>query len=80
MAYDHQGERLEHLPLDTDMIAACQPIYKVLPGWSENIRSVRTLDNLPAAARRYVELVEKLVGVPIMLIGVGPKREETIMR
>ena len=80
VAYDHQGERLEHMPLDSKVLAACQPIYKELPGWSENIRDARSLDDLPAAARRYVERVEELVGVPIMLIGVGPGREQTIVR
>lgn len=80
VAYDYQGVRLEHLPLDSDVLAACQPIYEELPGWSEDIRGARTLDDLPAAARRYVELIEGLVGVPILLIGVGPGREETIIR
>ncbi len=80
VAYDHQGEQLEHMPLDSKVLTACQPIYEELPGWSENIRHARSLDDLPAAARRYVEQVEELVGVPIMLIGVGPGREQTIVR
>ena len=80
VAYDHQGERLEHMPLDRKAMANCQPIYEELPGWSEDIRGARSLDDLPAAARRYVELVEELVGVPSVLVGVGPGREETIIR
>jgi adenylosuccinate synthase len=80
VAYDHHGQRLEQFPLDSDVLSACQPIYEELPGWSEDIRGARSLDDLTAAARRYVELVEELVGVPIMLIGVGPGREETIIR
>lgn len=80
VAYDRQGERLEHMPLDRKAMANCQPIYEELPGWSEDIRGARSLDDLPAAARRYVELVEELVGVPILLVGVGPGREETIIR
>ncbi len=80
VAYDHQGERLEHMPLDRKAMANCQAIYEELPGWSGDIRGARSLDDLPAAARRYVELVEELVGVPILLVGVGPGREETIIR
>jgi adenylosuccinate synthase len=80
IAYDYQGERLEHMPLDSKSMANCQPIYEELPGWSENIRGARSLNDLPAAARRYVELVEELVSVPILLVGVGPGREETIIR
>jgi adenylosuccinate synthase len=68
------------MPLDSKSMANCQPIYEELPGWSEDIRGARSLDDLPAAARRYVELVEELVGVPILLVGVGPGREETIIR
>jgi adenylosuccinate synthase len=80
IAYDYQGERLEHMPLDSKSMANCQPIYEELPGWSEDIRGARSLNDLPAAARRYVELVEELVSVPILLVGVGPGREETIIR
>jgi adenylosuccinate synthase len=79
VAYDHQGECLEHLPLDAETSAACRPIYEELPGWTENIRDARTLDDLPEAARRYVQLVQELVGVPITLVGVGPGREQAIV-
>jgi adenylosuccinate synthase len=80
IAYNHQGKRLEHLPLDSEVLAACKPIYDELPGWSADIRDARTLDDLPAAARGYVERIEDLVGVPIMIIGVGPGREQTIVQ
>jgi adenylosuccinate synthase len=66
--------------LDSEVLAACRPIYEELPGWSDDIRGACTLDDLPSAARRYVERIEELIGVPILLIGVGPGREETIIR
>lgn len=80
VAYNYQGERLEHLPLDSEVLADCRPIYEELNGWSEDIRGARTLEDLPLAARRYVQRVEELVGVPISLISVGPGREQTILR
>lgn len=80
VAYEYQGERLEHLPPDSEILAACQPIYEELPGWSEDIRDASTLEDLPLAARQYVKRIEALVGVPIMIIGVGPGREQTIIR
>jgi adenylosuccinate synthase len=80
VAYDYRSERLEHLPLDSEALAECRPVYEDLPGWSANIRAARSLADLPLAARRYVERVEELVGVPIVLIGVGPGREETIFK
>ena len=66
--------------MDSEALAACRPIYEELPGWSDDIRGARTLRDLPSAARRYVERIEELMGVPILLIGVGPGREETIIR
>lgn len=80
VAYEHQGDRLEHLPLDSELLAACRPIYEEQPGWSEDIRNATTLEDLPKAARRYVKRIEELIGVPIMIIGVGPGREQTIIR
>ena len=80
VAYDHQGQRLEHLPLDAEVLAACRPVYEELPGWSEDIQDARAFDDLPAAARRYVQRVEALAGVPITLVSVGPDREQTILR
>jgi adenylosuccinate synthase len=80
VAYDHRGARLEHLPLDSEALAVCRPIYEELPGWSDDIRGARTLRDLPVPARRYVERIEELVGVPVLVIGVGPGREETIIR
>jgi adenylosuccinate synthase len=80
VAYDYKGQRLEHLPVDADILTACRPIYKELPGWPEDIWDARTLDDLPAAARDYVGRIEELVNVPVMLIGVGPGREQTIVR
>ena len=51
-----------------------------MPGWDEDLTGVRTFAELPADARRYVERVEALVGVPVELISVGPDRDETIAR
>ena len=51
-----------------------------MPGWSESIEGARTLDDLPEAARAYIARIEREVGVPADLIGVGPERESTIER
>jgi adenylosuccinate synthase len=56
------------------------PIYELLPGWFEDISTCRTFDELPAAARSYVDRLEELAGAPISVIGVGPGREQTIVR
>lgn len=56
------------------------PVYETLPGFGDEITAVRSFDELPEPARRYVERVEAFVGVPVRTIGVGPDREQTIER
>jgi adenylosuccinate synthase len=80
IAYDYRGQRLENLPVDADILTGCRPVYEELPGWPEDIWDARTVDDLPTAARDYVERIKELVNVPVMLIGVGPGREQTIVR
>jgi adenylosuccinate synthase len=56
----------------------CQPIYETLPGWKEDIAGARRLTDLPAGARRYIDRLAELIGLPIRIISVGPDREQTI--
>ena len=59
-------------------LARCEPVYETLPGWAEDISGCRTLADLPAAARRYIDRVAELLGLPISYVSVGPSREQTI--
>ena len=52
--------------------------YVDLPGWSEQIGEARSEDELPENARRYLAFVEEFIGVPVVMIGVGPGREQTV--
>lgn len=61
-------------------LADAEPVYEALPGFGDEITTVRSYEDLPEAARRYVERIESFVGVPIRTIGVGPDREQTIER
>lgn len=61
-------------------VARAEPIYETHEGWTEDLTGCRRFSDLPAAARRYVERVEELVGVPVELISIGPNRDETIAR
>ncbi|RMF73916.1 MAG: adenylosuccinate synthase [Acidobacteria bacterium] len=56
-----------------------EPIWEELPGWSEPLTAVRRLEDLPAGARRYLDRVAELAGVPVALVSVGPDREQTIV-
>eukprot|EP00494_Astrolonche_serrata_P018024 UN18215 len=68
------GAKLQSFPGDLDTLEQVQVNYEVLPGWDSDISSVRSYSELPQAARRYVERIEELVGVPVHYIGVGPGR------
>jgi len=57
-----------------------EPVYERFPGWTEDIAGAQSLDDLPDSARRYVETIERLVGVPVGLLGTGPGRHEVIER
>ena len=59
-------------------LARAEPVYERLPGWSETLGGCRRFEDLPYAARRYVERFEALAGVPVELLSVGPGRDETI--
>lgn len=54
--------------------------YETLEGWKEDITNVRSYDELPAAAQRYVERIEELTGLPCQYIGVGPGRDALIVK
>ncbi len=58
----------------------CKPVYEAFPGWHEDLSGVRTMKDLPAAARHYLEALENTIEVPIELISVGPDRTQTIVR
>jgi adenylosuccinate synthase len=87
VAYDYrgrrpelvEGERLESFPPSAEVLAECRPIYEEWPGWSEDIRSVRTLSDLPQAALDYVRRIEELADAPATFVSVGPGREDTII-
>ncbi|MGT2907002.1 adenylosuccinate synthase [Streptococcus dentiloxodontae] len=77
VAYDLDGERINHYPASLEQLKRCKPIYEELPGWSEDITGVRSLDDLPENARNYVRRVGELVGVRISTFSVGPDRDQT---
>ncbi len=79
VAYEVDGSRRDTIPATIKDLERCRPVFEDLPGWTEDIRRVRTYADLPANTRRYLERVEELVGVPIQIISVGPDREETIV-
>ncbi len=75
--YKYRGEVITHYPASLKMLAECEAVYEELPGWNEDITAAKTLDDLPANTRRYVERVAELTGIPIAIFSVGRNREQT---
>ncbi|MFF2085307.1 adenylosuccinate synthase [Nocardia sp. NPDC058176] len=80
VAYEIDGERVEQMPTTQTGFHHAKPIYEEMPGWWEDISHARTFEELPAAAQAYVLRLEELSGARISCIGVGPGRDQTIVR
>jgi adenylosuccinate synthase len=78
MGYELDGRVLEEPPFEG--LSRATPLVEMQPGFSENIDGCRTWDELPANARRLLELVEATTGVPVGMVGVGPDKSATIVR
>jgi adenylosuccinate synthase len=77
-AYECDGERLDTLPADTRRLERCRPVYEDWPGWRCPTRNATRLEDLPRAARAYVDRLCELTGVPLGILSVGPGRESTL--
>jgi adenylosuccinate synthase len=80
VAYEIDGRRVDHWPSSGLALARATPIYETFEGWTEPIHDVRSINELPESARRYLGALEDLAGVPIVLVSVGPERTQTIER
>lgn len=78
--YELDGKRLEGFPTSPRILDEVAPVYETLPGWEEDIAGCTSFGSLPKEAQGFVEYIEKDLGVPIKLIGVGQDRSQTIDR
>jgi adenylosuccinate synthase len=79
VGYRHDGEISPEPPMSVEDYAGIEPVYEELPGWRESTVGVTDYAALPENARRYLERLQALVGVPIDLISTGPERDQTIV-
>ena len=80
VGYRNGGQVTAEPPLFADAFAEVEPVYEELPGWQDSTVGVTEYARLPENARRYLERIEQLVGVPLDLISTGPDRDQTIVR
>jgi adenylosuccinate synthase len=80
VAYEVDGRRVDEMPMTQTDVHHAVPVYEELPGWFEDISHCREFDELPANAKAYVEYLEGIIGARVSAIGVGPGRDQTIVR
>ena len=76
--YRIDGRLVDEWPLNVAALERAEPVYQSFPGWTDDISGCRSVDELPAAARRYVAAIEERAGAPINVISVGPERTQTL--
>jgi adenylosuccinate synthase len=77
-AYKIDGKICHELPFSND--AVIEPVYTELQGWNEDLKGIRSFNELPGALKKYIDFVENQTGVPVTMVSVGPDRKETIFR
>jgi adenylosuccinate synthase len=80
IGYRCKGVQSDILPFGAEMLAECEPVYEEMPGWSESTVGLTRYEELPKAARKYLERIEAICRVPIDLISTGADRDQTIVR
>ena len=65
--------------INTEALSQCEPVYEEMPGWTDSTVGVREYDELPQAARNYLDRLAEITGVPIDIVSTGPDRADTIV-
>ena len=79
VGYELDGEKIDILPRGADDIERCKPIYETMPGWTDTTVGVTDYAQLPANARRYLDRIQEVTGVPIAMVSTSPDRDHTIL-
>jgi adenylosuccinate synthase len=79
VGYKLGGEFIRQFPPSARELEQIEPVYETMPGWDEDLTACRSYEELPEAAKAYLNAIETRVGAPVAIIGVGPDRAQTIM-
>jgi len=79
-AYTIDGRQTSFFPANAAKLSEASAVYETVAGWDEEITEVRDFNDLPLNAQNYICRVEEMTGKPVTIIGVGPKRKQTIFR
>jgi len=79
-AYKYKNKIFQEFPPNLEILAHCTPLYEELEGWKEDISRINRFDQLPELLKDYIKRIEELVKTKIILLSVGPERNQTIIR
>ena len=77
-AYKLDGQEIKDLPVAVSDLERVEPVYRTLPGWNDDLSQVRAINDLPTAARDYIQFIGNELATPIDVVSVGPGREQTL--
>jgi len=80
VGYRVGSQTFDYVPNDIELLAKCEPVYVVFPGWQQPTHRTRRWKDLPTRARTYLQALAELTGAKLALVSVGPAREQTITR
>ena len=78
-AYKLHGKEIDYMPSSHELYDV-EPVYKTLKGWKQDTTKIREYKDLPENCKKYIEFIEEVTGVPVKYIGVGPAREDLIIK
>jgi adenylosuccinate synthase len=79
VGYRKNGELIKTSPMAADDYVGIEPVYETLPGWKCNTFGIKSLDQLPENALKYIKKIEEVTGIPVDIISTGPDRDETVI-
>lgn len=77
-AYSYKGKMLRDFPSDSHILSQCKPVYEEIDGWNTDICAATTHAELPQQARTYLAKLEEVCSCPVVLVSVGPRRDQTM--
>lgn len=80
MAYKHKGRTISNFPSDVDVLDKCRVVYRQFRGWQKDISGTRRYGDLPDAAKRYLDFIQKSLRTPVDIVSVGADRKQTLYR
>jgi adenylosuccinate synthase len=79
VGYEYNGKVITHFPTDAETLNLVKPMYEKHPGWQSDISEIKSFQSLPERLKYYLNIIEEITDIPISIISVGPRRDQTII-